>query len=351
MKKIFCFLFAAFVSAVSLFANPFSYIMSGSYAYYHDGRSFENDAAYFRGYLVYHMENNKTAIAINNVDVETKKNYPLVCTFVENDKKEPEIESVAGLDKVPENILNDIKQSIVDILNFEQMYRINEKKIEYDSTLEDKWDDFSLYYHFSKVFPVFKFDRISLNDPDDNWLYVAISYGVVHGDNFDEFLNDVPEVFEPEERPAKSEIPQAAEKKVMLNGYQVTVDENWHEAEVDDITACNLGVWLQVESIRDAQIMIEKVPPELKFKTLKDKEELLTLVLLGTKNLVPYSVKLKKQGNDLYLTYYNYDETKWITFNKLRVTKNVIINFSSFLDVYSKNKDYCNKIIDGIKIK
>lgn len=351
MKKFLCFLIVALTVVVSSFSNPLSYVTNGAYVYYQDARSFKNDESYFRGYLVIHVEDNKTVVVINNINIKTKKSYPLICILNEDAKKEIQVEGIAGLDKVPEEIQEDIHQALVDLLNFDAMYRANEKKIEYDSTLEDKWDDYSLYYHFSKVFPVFKFDRICLNDPEDNCLYLALKYGVLTGDKADPFFEDVPEIFEPKDRPAKNEIPETAEKKVKLNGYEVTLDENWHEAEVQDGSIVNNSMWLQIESYRDAQIMIEKIPSNMKFKTLKDKEEFLSYVLLGAPNVIPYSVKLKKQGNDLYLTYYNYDETKFVTFNKLKVTKNVIINFSSFLDVYSKNKDYFNKIIDGIKIK
>lgn len=293
--------------------------------------------SYYRGYLIVYDENDQTCVFINNIDVKTNKRYAFAVQFKENNKKELEILSIQPPKEMNDEIKNDLNQSITDIFNFDAMYRANESKITYDSNLEDKWDEFgySLYYHYSKVTPVFKFDTIAFNSPEGPVFYAACKYGMIINSDYESFFNANPRLFQtPAKREANNKIPEAAPLKVKLNGFEVNLDENWKENEITDGPVKNTGMWLQVDSIRDAQIMIEKMPSQFPFKTIKDKEEFITYALLLSPNVIPSTVSVEKKGQDLYLTYANYDEHDWVTFNINRMSKGCVVNFSSFLDMY-----------------
>lgn len=351
MKKFFSLIAVALLTAVSVFANPLDYIESGSYAYYYDGRGgLENE--YVRGYLVFHAEGGLSIVLMNVVNVKTRKSYKFNIGIREAQNKDIELVSAKGIEEIPEELRPEITQSIPDLLNFDAMYRGNIKKIDYDSTLEDKWEEYSLYYHYSKVNPMFKFDSISFNDPKDNIVFVTEKYGYVTINELDDFYSNAPKaLFKKKERPSKNVIPEAAEQVVTLNGVEIKVDGNWDANDFQEGEIHNTGMWLKIDSIRDAQVMIERVPKEFPFKTVKEKEKFITSILLGIPNLIPYTVEVKKDGKDIVLTYVNYDEHNWTTINIVRLTKDTVINFSAFEDMYFENKDYFDNILAGIKVK
>lgn len=347
--------FVMMILMVSGFSAPFSYIRSGSFAYYHDCRG-GNKSEYLRGFLVCNMEKDTSLVLMNIINLSTKKKYRLGVIFGEDEKKNLKVLQINGVDKsLSKEQQVEINQSIPDILNFDAMYRQNEKKIALDSTIEDKWDNYSLFYHYSSAFPMFKFDYISFNSPDEDPCFVAERYGLINNlvpEEIEERFYNVPEkLFEEKDRESKDEIPEAKEKVVTVNGAKITVDENWKENIVEIMRQPNTGLWLSVETNRDAQIMIENVPSFIPFKTNKDKYNFISTALMTIPNVIPYSVLVYEEKKDIVLCFKNYDQTNFTTVNIMRFKKDKIINFSAFSGTFVKNKDYFYKILDGIEIK
>lgn len=354
MKKGFVVFVMMIVSIVFGFSAPFSYIRNGSFAYYYDGRGGNQDE-YLRGFMICNMEKDTSLVLMHVINLTSNEKYRLAVVFGEDEKKELKILQVNGLNNLPEERQLEIRQSIPDILNFDSMYRLNEKKIGLDSTIEDKWEKYSLYYHFSSVFPMFKFDYISFNSPKDDICFVAERYGLITDINPEtieqQFYNVPAKLFQETKRESKDQIPEAQEKIVTINGARITLDENWKENDVDILGQVNTGMWLAVESPRDAQIMIENVPDFIPFKTTKDKYDFITTVLSSIPNIIPYSVQVREEKKDIIVSYTNYDENNLTTVNIMRFTKNKIVNFSAFNGIFRANHKYFYKILDGIEIK
>lgn len=353
IKMLFMFISIALISIGTSFARPLSYVQNGAYCYYHDMRR-GLKTEYLRGFLVYHVDEGKSLVLMNVIDLETKERYKFSALVTESDDGSLIILNAGGLEDLPSQNKNEIMQSIPDLLNFDSMYRTNSSKIGFDSILEDRWEefDYSLYYHFSKILPVFKFDYVCFERPNGALQLVAEKFGVLDIQQIDAFYYRPAELFEEKERPAKNEIPEAKHKNVELKDCKIVLDENWKETSVNLSGIENTGMWLQVESFRDAQIMIEELPPAIPFKTDKEKEALIPYFLLGAPNVIPYTVKCRKEKKKYILEFCNYDdENNWITYNRMIMEKNKIVNFSSFLEMYTNNIEYFEKILNGISIK
>ncbi len=342
MKKIVLICLALF-SAVMLYARPLEYIESGSYGYYIDKRG---DRPFARGYLVFASEDDSTLLCANTIDLTTGKSYHCVTLLVNADNGDFTFGDMS-MQEVPAELKNHVLQVLPDLYNFDSMYRSSVKKIDFDSVLEDSWGTFSQYYHFSKLLPMFKFSKISLNSPDeDKAYYYARQFGVlpVTTDSVNVFLSMNVTDFVPGQRDTTVEIPQAAKKKVKMNGISYNLDENWKLNKLEE----NDSWWLQVDSIRDAQITVEPLPEGVDVKTMEAKLNMAAKWPFYVQNMLPSTIKYWKKGQDIYIMYDVYDEDGTVTTSMVGISSKVFINFSAFKDVYVKNEAYFKKIL-GLK--
>lgn len=345
MKK-FLIVFMILMSASMLFANPLEYIESGAYAYYVDNRG---GSHYARGYLICHIEDGSSVVFMNTINRDNGESYRSVASITETENKELNLEKLQVGD-FPEEEKNQVMQTYIDLLNFDSMYRNFKNKIDYDCVLEDSWQDYSLYYHFSKVFPMFKFSQISFNDSKlENVVYYTLKFGIyqsVNNDFINDFYNYQVSITQPVVSEKKINIPKKTKIKVKMSGYSFNLDQNWTLNEFEDKESW----WLQVSSIRDAQLMVEPLPVEMKLDTLERKNTIAERMINSFPNLIPESLKVWQQNKDLFMSYDVYDEENdnEATITILCFKDDALINFSSFKNVYLQNEKYFNTIL-GIK--
>ena len=344
MKKSFLFVLIL-LSASVLFAEPLEYIETGTYAYYADKRS---EVPYIRGYLVCHVDDGTAIVFMHTINQKTGGAYRSTVLLSETEDSELNVEQMQ-VGEFPEEEKDQVMQTYIDLLNFDAMYRRSAEKIGLDSVMEDSWGDYSLWFHYSSIFPVFKFSQISFDDKNlNNVFYYVRKFGNILSYDFNEgisyFYSNPEEIFVPENRDVQVKIPKAAKNKVDMAGLSFNLDKNWVQNEFEGKTSW----WLQIESIRDAQLMVEKFPPEIVLDTLDKKITLAQRMISVVPNMLPNTLKILQKKDDVYLSYSVFDEKKVLSRTILCFKTDTLINFSAFEDIYLQNEFYFNKIL-GIK--
>lgn len=345
MKKLI-FALCLLLNTAFIFANPLAYIKDASYAYYIDQRY---DLIYAKGYLVCHNSDGTSYVFLNMRCLSAPFTTNAIILFEEDENHNLNSKSIRIDETIPETEKQILFQSITDIFNFDSMYRHNQDRIGTETILEDKWDTYSLYYKFGKAIPGFKFLSISMNDPECKTTKMyAHSFGTIPSNDtagIAAFMNKEIEIFTPETRDLLTIVPEKPSKKVNLSGKEFILDESWKKNEVDG----NESWWLQVNTIRDAQIMVESFPDSYGVNTIENRINFARLIPLYIQNIIPVTIKMAEEGNDLVVSYETYDEANIVSYNFQRYTENKIINFSAFKDVYEQNEEYFSKLLDGIK--
>lgn len=348
MKKILLSILVL-LSALPLFSYSMDIFNNGEYAYYIDNRFSDT---YARGYLIIHTDENNSAIITNVKNLNTNELWNFFVFVTDNENGELDTVGISGLETLPADKKDEIFQSVPDFMNFFSMYKNHQDEITFEnSSIEDPWNEnLSLYYHFNKGLPFLHFSTITRND-ETNPLISLHSVGKITNreiadlDTYFYNLNIQP--IETVERGADCKIKKAKSMSVKTNGYNIKLDENWQEDELNG----NPSYWLKIDSIRDAQITIEKLPENLQNLDEANKEELIDLLLKGLKNIIYDSVNVSKEKGNIVLEYLCYDENMWVSYTKATLCDDVIINFSAFEEMYTKNKKYFDKILKSVSKK
>lgn len=175
MKKFFLAMVFALTLVLPTFAKaPLSYIQDGAWAFYTDNR-FDNEI--YRGFLVLNDDEADTSIVYLRVVTNPKKPKTDVHYAVEVlwNNKEPVLGTVYNVQGFTEKSLDDaiLVQSALDILNFDLAYQSNKKVINYDTVIDDIWDnDFVQQYHFNKALPCFRFDSINVKGSTADYIKI-----------------------------------------------------------------------------------------------------------------------------------------------------------------------------------
>lgn len=348
MKKILLSILVL-LSALPLFSYSMDMFNNGEYAYYIDNRFPET---YARGFLVIHTDESNSAIITNVKNLNTNELWNFFVFVTDNENGELDTVGISGLETLPADKKDEIFQSVPDFMNFFSMYKNHQNEITFEnSSIEDPWNEnLSLYYHFNKELPFFHFSKITKND-DPTPVISLHSVGTITNKEIADletyFYNLDIKPIETVERGADCKIKKAKSMSVKTNGYNIKLDENWQEEEFNG----NSSYWLKIDSIRDAQITIEKLPENLQNLDETNKEELIALLLRGLKNVIYDSVKVSKIKNIISLEYLSYDENMWVSYTKATLCDDVIINFSAFEEMYTKNKKYFDKILKSVSKK
>ena len=200
-KKIFI-LAAVLVSSLSVFARNFDYIQQGEYAYYLDNRG---GNSFYRGYLVFHMEDNTTLVFSRALDLKSKKDVTYAFVVREEQGGMPvlvEQRNVPGDDPL-------FSQNVPDFLNFHVMYAQNDTKIGYNTSFNDEWPDYTQVYHYNKLLPMFRFLYIS-NDKYPRADYRLNRAGILPQKNSKKFFTMQPVYFKHGKQKASYSIPDAS---------------------------------------------------------------------------------------------------------------------------------------------
>lgn len=348
MKKLLLSILVL-LSALPLFSYSMDMFNNGEYAYYIDNRFPET---YARGFLVIHTDESNSAIITNVKNLNTNELWNFFVFVTDNENGELDTVGISGLETLPADKKDEIFQSVPDFMNFFSMYKNHKEEITIENNaIDDPWSDsVTLHYDFNKELPFFHFSKITKND-DPTPVISLHSVGIITEKEMADldtyFYNLDIQPIETVERGADCKIKKAKSMSVKTNGYNIKLDENWQEDELNG----NPSYWLKIDSIRDAQITIEKLPETLQNLETDDKEELIALLLRGLTNVIYDSVTVSKVKDNIVLEYLCYDENMWVSYTKATLCDDVIINFSAFEEMYTKNKKYFDKILKSVSKK
>ena len=343
-KVIACLLFSC---CFLLFAQQeyLGCIRNGEYAYFLDYR---HETPYAHGYLVAHPDENTSYIFCNTVEINSGKRWSFYFVTALDDKG-IYIKDLGGLKNVEEDKRDMVMQTAVDFLNYAAMRKNSSDSITENCILEDPWsDDFSQWYYFSTAVPFLGFTRITDKKDAENSLIEAYCFGCLTSlekEAIDAFYDKEIILSKEAEHDFDYVLPKAKKMTVNLNGYKIPLDENWKGNLFEE----NESYWLSLKSVRDAQIMVERCPENISIATNEDKLAFVRVVISAQQGIVPLSIKAQFDKKDLLVEYYIYDENRYLTYTRLRLKDDCLINFSCFKDIYEKNSKYFENILKNIR--
>ena len=346
LKRLMIFIFCSLCFSAFAQQKYLSCIQNGEYAYFLDYRY---KTTYARGYLVAHYNEDTSYIFSNTIDMDSGEKYSYYFITKLDDDGTIYIDSFGGLENLQEDKKSAVFQTAVDFLNYAEMRKKSSSSITENCILEDVWsDDFSLWYHFSTAVPFFGFTKITSEKDSAGSVVETYCFGrlsSVNEEDLNKFFNKEIVPVKESVRGASSLPSKAKKMTVNLNGYKVVLDENWQKNSFEG----NDTYWLAGQSFRDAQIMVERFPENIPSRTKEDKLAFNRLVVSAQSDIIPTSIKAWFDKNDLVVEYYNYQENGWLTYSKMRIKDDCIINFSAFKDTYDANKEYFEKILKSVK--
>ncbi|MCZ8342416.1 MAG: hypothetical protein O9301_05230 [Leptospira sp.] len=322
---------------------------SGQYIFYYDSR---RDAKRLTGIMKFY----DGTIVCRTFDAIEKTNTIVSLKILKTDKE---------YEVIPDRIFagdfnRDVQYVLVDLNNIlNQQLKHSNKITDKKNAFMDPWPEFGyeLEHVFWKHIPfmgLYSTRRTDLKDP----FYQAVIIGRMADANDVNFFNlDLP-IFK-EKLSAKFEIPTKQSKIINHAGYSITLDERWNRIEANKIPEIKHETyWFSVDSLRDAQIGIEKIdisdfPNQSKIKTVKD---LGNLILRSHPILLAESIAIVDLPNgDLQLDFVSLEfqsryRTKHIyRIKKLPGNKFEIVNFSAFYETYTLNESYFLEVLKSIK--
>jgi hypothetical protein len=344
---LFAVAYAATISAEAKYDFPNT--SSGQYIFYYDTR---RDAKRLTGIMKFY----DGTIVCRTFDSIEKTNTIVSLKILKTDKE---------YEVVPDRIFTgdfnrDIQYVLVDFNNIlnqqiKHTNKINDKK----NAFLDPWPEFGydLEHVFWKQIPfmgLYSTRRTDLKDP----FYQAVIIGRMSDSDDVNFFNlDLP-IYK-EKLSAKFEVPIKKSKVISHAGYLITLDEHWNRIDANKIPEIKHETyWYSVDSLRDAQIGIEKIdisdfPNQSKIKTAKD---LGNLILRSHPILLADTITVSELPNgELQLDFVSLEfqsrfRTKHIyRIKKLSGNKFEILNFSAFYETFTKNESYFLDVIKSIK--
>lgn len=254
----------------------------------------------------------------------------------------------------------DIQFVLVDLNNIinqqsNHVSEINDKK----KSFLDPWPefDYTLEHVFWKRIPFFNLYSTRRTDLETPFYQVALLGKMQNGEDVNFFKMTYP--FFIEKPTAKFKVPSKKEKIVNSFGYQISLDENWNRVDAGKIPDIKHETfWLSVDSLRDAQIGIEKIdisifPNHIKISSAKDLAE---FILRASPLMLADSIELNQKSKDeVEISYIVVDpdnklRTKYINkIKKISKEEFHITNFSAFLETFDENREYFFTILNSIK--
>lgn len=355
MKKTILFLsiIFSFLSA-SVFALPgFSPLVRdipGEYVFYRD-LSFENES--YVGFLTY---DEKTYSARYYSPAKPKQNLPekdIQIFFTINpdsDHLELTGEKVLGIQFLDKDGLQ-----IVNYLH-DLVYEFNSRRIKnsvvepVETTTAEDFAQFggSVQIEWNAIIPLFNLESIYSENDAKKMFYVA-TIGRINStedksfENFKGFPSDF------KEKKHKAKISRKTEtEKVELNGFVFSVYSDWERHAENMFTLGDFAVLFETPAFENPTS--ENKVPEKNLDFIKRR-----FLLSSGQNYIDFA-NLKFADNAFSADYYNF-ETGNVTKSFKKFLKNEnsgsyeYFSLSVFRDVYEKNKNYFDKIVESFEVK
>lgn len=354
MKKSFLFLFLSLTVCISSFAKaPLSYIEHGSWACYQDTR-FEKEV--YRGFMVFNDDETNTSSVILTVNTNPTKKSSVISFGIDvawDSNNMPTIAGIYDVSNFKKEYITDkvIFQSVADIMNFDSVYRVNIKKIGYDTIIDDVWSDTLVQkFHFNKALPCFKFDSVQLKGSAKPYIIMDKFGLAINESDVTNFANKTKWNYKIPEEDYVFTYDKAKAKKVKLENISLNLDENWEASKGANLDVN--GYLLKEHSPQDAIIFVEDLS---KYVVPKTEEEMIkvafSIITSPDEDIVPLSVQSKYDKKTLYVSYITYDsEQDLATRGITKILNNgKIIRLFCFDKCYLDNKQYFDKIIETAK--
>jgi hypothetical protein len=349
MKAAFCVLLIGFAAITGYgqkkknAERSLAYIGSGEYAYYLDKRGNTNC---FRGYMHFVTEDGKDVIFVRNLNLKNGKDERFM--FVVEDDENGHPLNIISLQGQCETL--EARQALPDFFNFTTQYLGTRDDYDIQKLVDDEWENYVLIYNFNKTLPFFRFLDIKMKGSAKGSYNLQYG-GLVDVDNPKQFFEMQPIVRKKEKSRRIPVIPGKAEKTITSNDVSITLDENWEYNNSTELP----GYWLALKSVRDSQISIEKAGiQDFDPNNTEDAILFMKLVLLKASTSVEMNtVKVQKTLNGYQMEYYLW-ENNVRNYQRLTILplRNMFyaVNFSSFADIYEKNKAYYENILNSILV-
>jgi hypothetical protein len=344
-KIVLSILLCIFIGALA-YSDVFDFINHGEYAFYLDKRGGKD---FIRGYCCLKVDNGSNYFLIRNIDQKSNKQINFIVILETDNKGQPTIKEIHGLgqDTPPE-----FTQSYIDILNYTTLFKNHEDEIKYDTDILDPWENYTLIFKFNLVYPLFRIVDITMQG-ENKPSYTYGFGGMFQGDDFNDFF-EMELNFYRENKASSHNVPTIETIDtidVELNGITVTLDERW---KFNDELGFP-GYWLNIQTKRDSQLMVERGSWN-KFKSIgitSLDDFILKAIFSGKNKIIADTIVTKEIKNGIHLEYKLLDDNGVTNFTRLiaYIENNelVIINFSSFDDIYQNNSEYYKKILNSIE--
>jgi len=350
MKSVFFTLVLMFAGAFAFAQadNSLSFLNSGEYAFYLDKRG---DRTFYRGYMYFPVSDGNRVLFARSIDAQTGQQENFMFTVNDDNNGYPTVISDLQA-SVP---VTAFPQIIVDYLNFSTLYLRTRNNYQIQSLIDDPWDGFTLVFSFNKILPFFGFYDVKLKGENES-KYILLYGGILDADSASQFFNMNPANMNvvPAARDRRvPQIPVKSEKEVEQNGVSIRLDENWQYSNNPELP----GFWLPLATIRDSQIAIERANLR-RFSNINIFSSnyfmFFKYTILNAGNTIEMNtVKIQEAGNGYQMECYITDSNARNYFRTTLVLRGndlIIINFSTFADIYENNKDYYEKIFASVRV-
>ncbi|MCL2721086.1 MAG: hypothetical protein FWD47_07080 [Treponema sp.] len=324
--------------------NSLDFLVSGEYAFYLDTRG-EN--TFYRGYMYFTAEENQRIVFVRSVNANTGYEERFVFTVDDDENGFPTV--ITDLQGQYSDI--ECRQALPDFLNFTTLFIQTRNNYQLQRNIEDRWDNYTLVFSFNKILPFFAFYDIKIKNNNES------KYKLLYGGFLDPGTLNAFFEMNPDNRQTTTvtrqvpDIPRRNSRTVEQNGVRITLDDNWQFNDNSELP----GYWLSLDTIRDSQIAIERT-------------NLRTIPILTRENyFMLYKFLILESGRRIEMDTLSFSQTRMgyqleyyiVERNQRNYTRQVltlnrddliIINFSTFADIYDKNKNYYNRIFNSITV-
>ena len=329
------------VPKTSISDQAFSFLRSGEYAYYNDTRGSTN---FYRGWICF-LADEGAVFVVDDTDLDSGENHRYVVSVTYNEHDGYRIANMKGdIDLSPE-----FQVSWADLLNFLEMRKSIERISPIPTEYEDPWDSFTQIYRFSEVYPMFNFDRIRLYDSEEAH-YELNRMGWVEFDELASFQAigpDLTEKYSPEPAP---DLGMLYGEFVKLGAVTIRLDDRWEQREMNG----NPSFWLAQRSLRESMVTMEHIDSNRldtwKISSVGD----FFRAFITPDDALPSTIEVFTRSDSMEVQYESLSDSGIRNICRLRIwnlpTGYRVLNFSSFADIYKKNLNYYEAILDSVVV-
>lgn len=342
-KAIFAALFALVLAGLA--AQDFMSIDSGEYACYIDERG---GVAYYRTYITFRFDA-EFYVFMRSTELSSGRILNLVCKMAIGDDGGLRITDVTGLPKERDS---GMIQIIPDFMNFSLLYQKLPVDGNFRYQVEDPWDTFVQIVTMDRLLPIFGIAGVRIKGEAADRYRIDRAGFVNAQDEIEGVLALRPrEIRENKRDVALPTLGKGEPMTVQMKGVAVKLDSSWTPFEEDQLS----GYCVKETSTRDSQISVEIFPEELAKRLGLDPDKLSRRTIQTNGDSIDFtSIKARRENGYLHVYYELFLETgiRNVMYFKIKDIQDGIrlVNFSSHFDIFEKNREYYESVIEGVDL-